>query len=69
MSDGFLNGPQLAALEKAIAQARDAPGVHRELIPNGEAVAYQYHDGIQWAVNRGERNVACGSCPRTPQAD
>ena len=33
MSNIFLNKQQLAALEKVIEQDRDAPGVHRELIP------------------------------------
>lgn len=69
MSNVFLNEQQLAALEKVIAQARAAPGTHRELIPDGEAIAYQFHGDIQWTVNRGEHNVARGTCSETPEAD
>ena len=69
MSDGFLSGPQLAALEKVIAQARVVPGVHRELTQDGsEVLACSYVDAIEWYVNRRERNVARGTCPKVPQA-
>ena len=63
--DEFLTAQQLKALEKAIANARAAPGIHREPTPDGDALAYEFGDEIQWTVNGGPHNttVARGAVP------
>jgi hypothetical protein len=42
----FLTEEQLKALERAIAEARAFPGVHRIEAPDGEDYAYQLRDEI-----------------------
>jgi hypothetical protein len=63
----FLTPHQLAALEAVIAKARQAPGMHKEPVPNGEALACQFMDGINWYVISGNVCVARGTCPKEAQ--
>jgi hypothetical protein len=44
----FLEKAEIEALEKVIAKARAAPGIHREPTPGGEAIAYRYLGEITW---------------------
>jgi hypothetical protein len=61
----FLEKAEIEALEKVIAKARAAAGIHREPTPSGEAIAYQYLGEITWCVNGGqdEANLARGMVP------
>jgi len=67
--NAFLAPAQLRALEKVIAKARTARGVHRESLSDGEALAFQYAREIHWAVNGGPHNanIARGTAPLEPQ--
>ena len=63
--DEFLTAKQLTALEKVITEARAEPGIHREPTPDGEALAYEYANEIQWAVNGAphDTSIARGVVP------
>ncbi len=58
----FLEKAEIEALEKVIAKAREAPGIHCAPTLGGEAIAYQYLGEITWCVNGGpyEANLARG---------
>lgn len=60
----FLNLHQFAALEKVIERARAEPGVHRQPTLDGEASAFQFDDGIEWSVKRGNEKIARGTCSK-----
>jgi hypothetical protein len=50
----FLSLKQISSLEKAIAKARAAPGIHCEPVENGgEALAFRFLDEINWAISSG----------------
>jgi hypothetical protein len=65
----FLSLLQFSALEKAIAKARTAPGIHREPVENGgEALAFQFVDEIDWAVSSALGNIVARGMVPLPRA-